>query len=70
MCVIRLNRRKTSTFSFRHAGGQRMASRRWPMKLVMSWEAVGDVQLCTCISGPGPKPAGQDPSPRPAPGRI
>ena len=30
------------------AGGQRMASRRWPTKLVMSWEAVGDVQLCTC----------------------
>ena len=25
-----------------------MASRRWPTKLVMSWEAVGDVQLCTC----------------------
>ena len=25
------------------AGGQRMASRRWPTKLVMSWEAVRDV---------------------------
>ena len=35
-------------FSIKIAGGQRMASRRWPTKLVMSWEAVGDVQLCTC----------------------
>ena len=25
-----------------------MASRRWPTKLVVSWEAVGDVQLRTC----------------------
>ena len=27
----------------KEAGGQRMTSRRWPTKLVMSWEAVRDV---------------------------
>ena len=30
-------------FRLDEAGGQCMTSRHWPTKLVMSWEAVGDV---------------------------
>ena len=32
-----------SPFNTYVAGGQRMTSRRWPTKLVMSWDAVRDV---------------------------
>ena len=50
VCVcVRLSHSVSKSFSD-YAGGQRMASRRWPTKLVMSCKAVRDVRLCTCLT--------------------
>ena len=34
---------------FEKAGGQRMIPRRWPTKLVVSWEGIWDAKSCTCF---------------------
>ena len=47
VCVYRHNKGfhsdESIVFRLGEAGGQCMTSRHWPTKLVMSWEAVGDV---------------------------
>ena len=43
VCVCPTLDKGFSTTILPQAGGQRMTSRRWPTKLVMSWDAVRDV---------------------------